>query len=300
MIFNPFKVFLNVSIVSDLNINVSTPISFISAHTYLFSVKYKNRYDEEGHKFVDYYRLQHAPVEKLEGYMLKDEAREIYTKEAGYEPEREWEEELPIDEDVQPHPGSSTDPHPLPPAFKEKIQLCQQIHDLQVEMLQGFGIDACRQYQENKIEYIIEAVQTDDTECPLGHKQLKGGLAVKGHLRAKHMDSILFKYSVCDKSFGNNPHLKSHMKTHDDPNKFACDEKWCSKKFPALGRLNAQNKTHSKKEQVKCQYCPKVFNAKKNLAPPMRTPASRGQIMTVWRGTRNAPIVPRHTSMTKT
>ena len=87
--------------------------------------------------------------------MLKDEAREIYKKEAGYEPEREWEEELPIDEDVQPQPGSSTDPDPLPPAFQEKIKLCQQIHDLQVEMLQGFGIDACRQFQESKIEYLI-------------------------------------------------------------------------------------------------------------------------------------------------
>ena len=93
---------------------------------------------------MDYYWLQHAPVEKLEGYMLKDEARGIYKKEAGYEPEREWEEELPIDEDVQPQPGSSTDPDPLPPAFKEKIQLYQQIHDLQVEMLQGFW-HRCRQ-----------------------------------------------------------------------------------------------------------------------------------------------------------
>ena len=197
MIFNPFAVFLIVSVASDLNLNVSAPIHFVSAHTYLFSVKYKNRYDEEGHKFVDFYWLQHAPVEKLEGYMLKDEARGIYKKEAGYEPEREWEEELPIDdEDVQPQPGSSTDPDPLPPAFKEKIQLCQQIHDLQVEMLQGFGIDACRQYQENKIEFIIEAVQTNDTECPLCHKQLKGGLAVKGHLRAKHMQSTPFMCSV--------------------------------------------------------------------------------------------------------
>ena len=125
MIFNPFAVFLNVSIVSDLNLNVSTLTSFVSAHTYLFSVKYKNRYDEEGHKFVDYYRLQHAPVEKLEGYLLRDEAKGLYKKEAGYEPEREWEEELPIDEDVQPQPGSSTEPDPLPPAFQEKIKLCQ-------------------------------------------------------------------------------------------------------------------------------------------------------------------------------
>ena len=271
MIFNPLKVFLNVSVASDWTLYVSALILFVSAHTYLFSVKYKNRYDEEGHKFVDFYRLQHAPVEKLEGYMLKDEARGIYKKEAGYEPEREWEEELPIDEDVQPQPGSSTDPDPLPPAFQEKIKLCQQIHDLQVEMLQGFGIDACRQYQENKIEFIIEAVQTKDTKCPLCHKQLKGGLAVKGHLRAKHMQSTPFLCSVCEKSFGNNQLLKSHMKTHDDPNKFACDEEGCSKKFPALGRLNAHKKTHQKEEQVKCKYCPKTFNAKKNLGPHEKT-----------------------------
>ena len=132
--------------------------------------------------------------------MLKDEEKGIYKKEVGYEPEREWEEELPIDEDVQPQPGTSTEPDFLPHAFQEKIKLCQQIHDLQVEMLQGFGIDACRQFQQTKIDNIIEAVQPDDTECPLCHKQLKGGLAVKGHLRAKHMDSTPFKCSVCEKS----------------------------------------------------------------------------------------------------
>ena len=203
--------------------------------------------------------------------MLKDEEKGIYKKEVGYEPEREWEEELPIDEDVQPQPGTSTEPDSLPPAFQEKIKLCQQIHDLQVEMLQGFGIDACRQFQQTKIDYIIEAVQPDDTECPLCHKQLKGGLAVKGHLRAKHMDSTPFKCSVCEKSFGNNQHLKSHMKTHDDPNKFACDEEGCDKKFPALGRLNAHKKTHKKEEQVKCKYCPKTFNTKKNLGPHEKT-----------------------------
>ena len=89
---------------------------------------------------MDYYRLQHAPVEKLEGYMLRDEARGIYKKEAGYEPEREWEEELPIDEDVQPQPGSSTDPDPLPPAFQEKIKLCQQICEVRGPKPQTLGL----------------------------------------------------------------------------------------------------------------------------------------------------------------
>ena len=83
--------------------------------------------------------------------MLKDEEQGIYKREVGYEPEREWEEELPIDEDVQPQPGTSTEPDSLPPAFQEKIKLCKQIHDLQVEMLQGFGIDACRQFQQRLI-----------------------------------------------------------------------------------------------------------------------------------------------------
>ena len=134
-------------------------------------------------------------------------------------------------------------------------------------MLQGFGIDACRQFQENKIEYIIEAVQTNDTECPLCHKQLKGGMAVKGHLRAKHMQSTPFMCSVCEKSFGNNQLLKSHMKTHDDPNKFASDEEGCNKKFPALGRLNAHKKPIRRRNRLNANTVPKPSMLKKSGPP---------------------------------
>ena len=82
------------------------------------------------------------------------------------------------------------------------------------------------------------------------------------------------------------------MKTHDDPNKFACDEEGGSKKFPALGRLNAHKKTHDKKEQVKCKYCPKVFNAKKNLGPHEKTCKQRPDYDTLVRD-KKCPHCPK-------
>ena len=224
---------------------------------------------------MDYYRLQHAPIQKVDGYFLKDEPRGIYKKEQGYEPDREWDEELPGDGGDQAQPGSSTDPDPIPPAFLEKIRVCQQVHDLQAELLKGFGVDACRAYQQNQIDHILEAVQPKDTECPLCHKKLNSGLAIKAHLRAKHQDTTPFQCETCEKYFGNNQLLKSHLKTHVDPKKFPCTHKGCKKSFPTLGRMNAHKKEHDPKNQLKCQYCDKVFSAKRNHGPHEKTCKSR-------------------------
>ena len=45
---------------------------------------------------MDIYGLTHAPVEKEEGYELNSEPAGIYKKKIGFDPEREWDDELPI------------------------------------------------------------------------------------------------------------------------------------------------------------------------------------------------------------
>ena len=229
------------------------------------SVKHSEFLDEDGHRIVENYPLSHAPLEKEPNFELSGEDPKFYKTEVGYNPVKEWEEPLPT-------AASSSEPElNIDPA---KIRLCQQVHDMQVKVLESFGIDACREYEQGKVEHVLEAVQVKDKECPLCKKPLKGGgNAIKSHIRAKHMDVTPFACKVCAKTFGNNQLLRGHMKTHKDK-KFPCTNKDCKLSFPSQGRLNSHLKTHDEKEMVKCQFCPKTFNAKKNLAPHEKTCAN--------------------------
>ena len=111
-------------------------------------------------------------------------------------------------------------------------------------------------------------------ECPLCKKALKGGgAAIKSHIGARNMDSTPFVCTVCIKSFENNQLLQEHKKTHRAKN-FSCTSQGCKLSFPTLGRLNSHLQTHDAKNVVKCQFCPKTFNAKKNLAPHEKTCAN--------------------------
>ena len=210
---------------------------------------------------VENFPLSHAPLEKEPNFKLSEEDPKFYKTEVGYDPVKEWEEPLPTSSSSQPELG-------IDPA---KIRLCQQVHDMQVKVLEAFGNDACRQYEQGKVEHVLEAVQVKDKECPLCKKKLKGGgAAVKSHIRARHMDVTPFPCRECGKTFGNNQLLRGHMKTHREK-KFAGTNQGCKLSFPSQGRLNSHLKTHDEKEVVKCQYCPKTFNAKKNLAPHEKT-----------------------------
>ena len=223
-------------------------------------VKHKETWDEDNTKTVSVFRLQTAPVEKERGYMLAEEDRSAYKKDDSYSPEREFEEPLP-GEDEEPATSVSA----------VKIALCQKVHDLQCEILTGFGVDACQEFANSKIEHLIQAVQTKDKQCPLCHRELKDGAAVKTHLRAKHQKVTPYQCNLCEKYFADNQLLKSHLKTHSDANKFPCTHEGCDKGYPTKGRLNSHLKTHDEKTHVKCQYCPKVFAEKKNLKPHEKT-----------------------------
>ena len=145
---------------------------------------------------------------------------------------------------LEPLPGE--DDEELPQNVSAaKIALCQKVHDLQCEILSGFGVNACQEFAQNKVEHIIEAVQTKDKSCPLCHKTLKDGLAVKSHLRAKHQHATPYQCKVCGKYLADSQLLKSHLKTHSDANKFKCTHPGCDKGYPTKGRLNSHLKTHN-------------------------------------------------------
>ena len=50
------------------------------------------RWDEEGHKVVDTYRLEAAALEKGTDFDLEKEDPQHYKDEIGYHPAREWED----------------------------------------------------------------------------------------------------------------------------------------------------------------------------------------------------------------
>ena len=255
-----------VSIRSGSKLFVSSGILIVSGCiklTICFScvaVKHEETWDEDNVKTVNVFRLETAPVEKEPGYMLAEESRAVYKKDDSYTPDREFDEPLP-GEDEEPDASVSA----------AKIALCQKVHDLQCEILSGFGVNACQQYSHNKVENIIQAVQTKDEECPLCHKQLKDGAAVRTHLRAKHQQVTPYQCQLCQQYCADNQLLKAHLKIHSDANKFKCTEEDCGKGFPTKGRLNSHAKTHDEKLHVKCQFCDKVFNEKKNLKPHEKT-----------------------------
>ena len=196
--------------------------------------------------------------------MLAEESRAVYKKDESYTPDREFEEPLPGDDE---DPESSVS--------AAKIAMCQKVHDLQCEILSGFGVDTCQQYSQSKVENVIQAVQTKDDQCPLCHKKLKDGAAVRTHLRAKHQKVTPYQCQLCQQYCADNQLLKAHLKTHSDADKFKCTEDGCGKGFPTKGRLNSHAKTHDSKHHVKCHFCDKVFNEKKNLAPHEKTCKNR-------------------------
>ena len=85
--------------------------------------------------------------------MLASEHRTAYKRDESYQPEREFQEPLPGEDDEE-----------LPQSVSAaKIALCQKVHDLQCEILSGFGVNACQEYAQNKVEHLIEAMSRQRT-----------------------------------------------------------------------------------------------------------------------------------------
>ena len=144
-----------------------------------------------------------------------------------------------------------------------------QVHHTQVKFLHSLGIDACREYQQSNVEYVLEAVQPGEVTCKVCGEKKSSTQALKGHIRAKHMDSTPYHCKECQKYFGDNSTYKAHKKIRAQGSKVVCEV--CQRVYPSESRLKQHAETHDASKQVQCRYCSKVFNAKKNLAPHKKT-----------------------------
>ena len=92
---------------------------------------------------------------------LRKEDPQVYLNEdrEGYNPKRRWPN-VPLPSTTAP----SADPAPATDPEKQKKALA--VHHLAVDWLTSLGVDPCKDYAEKKVEYVLEAVQPKDIECP--------------------------------------------------------------------------------------------------------------------------------------
>ena len=116
-----------------------------------------------------------------------------------------------------------------------------------------------------KVEYVLEAVQPKDTECPICKEPLSSGVRIKAHIRAKHMDITEFQCKECLKSFGDNQTLIYHERSHDPAARVhVCDQ--CGKSNVIQSRLTEHWKVHLPENiDQPCKFCGKKIKEIKNL-----------------------------------
>ena len=87
--------------------------------------------------------------------MLVDEDPKYYKDDLGHNPRKEWDEPLPV--------AKSTDP--VPTVSDQHIKMALEIYHSQVKYLHSLGVDACKEYSQQRVDYILEAVVAGDLVC---------------------------------------------------------------------------------------------------------------------------------------
>ena len=143
----------------------------MQVHTYLFSVKTAMR-KEGTATLIDTLTLECMELKMSPQFDLRREDPQVYLNEdrEGYNPKRQWPK--------VPLPSSST-ADPAPAIDPEKLKKALAVHHLAVDWLTSLGVDPCKDYAEKKVDYVLEAVQPKDTECPICKEPLSSGIRIK-------------------------------------------------------------------------------------------------------------------------
>ena len=208
--------------------------------------------------------LECAPLQKSKKFDLTKEDPKIYSEEdlVGYNPEREWKDIL------LPQPSAAEAQTVQQVSIPEEVvKKAQNQHDVLCRWMKTAGIDLCRDMEDTENQFVLEAVQPHEKDCPICQKKCHNTQRLRAHIRAQHMTQTPFHCAECDKYFGDNNTLRLHNKKHDpDATVFACDEEGCDKVFREKGRLTQHKKLHDPKlNDVPCKFaCGKKFTEKKN------------------------------------
>ena len=106
---------------------------------------------------MDTFTLEAAPLRKSKNFVLADEDPKYYKEDLGFNCRKEWEEPLPV--------AKSTDP--VQTVSDQHIKIALEIHHSQVKYLHSLGVDACKEYSHQRVDYILETVVAGDLKCKI-------------------------------------------------------------------------------------------------------------------------------------
>ena len=207
---------------------------------------------------MDTYSLSCAQLQVSENFVLDQEDPEVYSKEdrMGYHPSRTWPEEpLPTEPEEEAAPAI----HP------QVIKKALAVHHMTAEWLKSIGVDSCKEYANQSVDLVLEAVVPNDKVCNICQKKCYDTQRLRAHIRAAHMEKTPYHCQPCNKYFGDKATLNLHNRKHDSSCPlFECDT--CSETYTSASRLKEHKKVHNPDYTDKpCKWCGKVIHEKKNL-----------------------------------
>ena len=221
--------------------------------------------------------LDVAPMERVAGWTLEGEDPTLYSPDQLWKGGRRKWPDIPFPGQgvpqaarpkaiPQPEPDEDEDLQPRGPFHKSDPQMKDllSIHHSLVKLLKTMGVNACKDYQNTRLESILENIQSTDLECRLCGKVYKTSAKNKRHFRKRHIRVTKYQCKQCQKYYTDSGSLKTHMASHDaSKNPFSCSN--CSKTFPTKGQLGQHTPSHEDTGKFVCKFpgCDKKFKWKK-------------------------------------
>ena len=221
--------------------------------------------------------LDCAPMEKVGGWSLEQEDPLLFTEERLWKGgRREWED-IPLPGHMPPGAGiaggSGAKPKPTstpdeddpsrrgpyhPP--EEQTKQLLEIHHSLTKLLQTMGVDPCKEYENSKLENILEKISSADLACRVCGKVYSSSSRMKNHFRKRHLGKTKHQCKICKKYYTDPGSLRVHEASHDtSKNPFSCGK--CTKTFPTKAQLHMHGPVHDQ-PLYQCAFTPQGCDKK--------------------------------------
>ena len=198
--------------------------------------------------------LDCAPLEKMGGWTLQGEDPSLYTQDQLWKGgRREWPDEpLPGYAPAGATPqGASTSQEPETPESEpnassrgphhppdEQVKQMLDIHHSMVKLLKSMGVDPCKDFEETRLELILDNLDSTDLDCKVCGKHYTRASKMKNHMRKRHLGKTKWQCDICKKYYTDSSSLKYHVASHDK-SKFPHKCSKCTKAYPTEAKLNS-------------------------------------------------------------